>query len=134
METKIGETWTTPEGTWEAVVDPDRGWRAKQIGKPENIENIWDWYLEDYPEIAFQGLLPQTGAPSFLDYWRKQYGKLWGEYQGRLGRQALAGQPPSLNWADFLKGYPWLQRYLGLSPEERGERAQQFAPRLRWQV
>ena len=97
-------------------------------------ENIWSWFLEDYPEIGYQAYIPQRGAPSFLDYWRRQMGGVTAEYNQALGQMARRGQAPSLMWTDFLANYPWLQRYLGLAPEERGERASLFSPRLRWNI
>ena len=98
--------------------------------------NIWrDEFLNDQPEIAYAAYRPQSGSNSFLDYWRKAYGDVRNQYEQQLGGMALAGQPPALNWTDMLAGYPFMQRYAGLSPQERGgQRESDFAPGLRWRL
>ena len=96
--------------------------------------NIWLDWLEETPQAAWGALRPQQGPISFLDFWRGQEGNLWGEYQGALGKMALAGQPPSLGFTNFLQGFPWLQRYWALSPQQRGYDESRYAPRLRWNV
>jgi len=93
--------------------------------------NIWQWYLEDYPETLYQASVPK-GTPSFQDYWQKQMSKVMGEYQGALGKQAMSGQPPSLFFQDFLQNYPWTQNWFNLSPGQRGVNTGRMAPSLQW--
>jgi len=96
--------------------------------------NIWQWWLEETPEALYGAMRPRQGGRSFLDYWRGQEGRVWGDYMAQLGQMAMAGQPPSLHYQEFLGDYPWTQYWQGLSPGERGERRSTFAPSLRWYV
>lgn len=92
--------------------------------------NPWKYWLEDFPRAQYGALIPR-GTPSFADYWKSQYGNVYGDYQTALGRQALAGQPPSLGFGQFLGTYPFAERYGLLSPRQRGHRMPQ---RLAWRV
>ena len=95
-----------------------------------NNNNIWEYWLEDFPRALYGASIP-TGARSFEDYWRSQYGTVSGQYQTALGRQAMAGQPPSLGFAEFLQDFPFAREYGLLSPSQRGYRQPQ---RLTWRV
>ena len=92
--------------------------------------NIWEDWLEDFPRALYGASIP-TGARSFEEYWRGQYGTVAGQYETALGRQAMAGQPPSLRFGEFLGTFPFEQQYGLLSPSQRGYRQPQ---RLQWRV
>ena len=100
------------------------------------MQDFLSAFLEEYPNVLYEAMRPS--APSagynFMDYWRRQQNAIWQEYQGFLGKGMIAGQAPNMSYQSFLGNYPWLQRYLGLAPEERGERASLFSPRLRWNI
>ena len=102
--------------------------------------NIWNTeFLEDNPIHAYNAYRPQRGvsvgyegAPrSFFDYFRNRQGQTEQEFIGERGRLARSGQPPNLGNVDFLADYPWLQRWMSLTPEERGVRS---AQPLRWNI
>ena len=99
-------------------------------------KGFWTEWLkgEENPDILYPILRPQTGAPGFLDYWRRQQRNVWGDYLGALGKGMKADIEPTMSFYDFLRDYPWLQQYLGLAPEARGERMSQFSPRMRWSL
>lgn len=92
--------------------------------------NAWSYWLEDFPRARYGAQIPK-GAPSFQDYWRGQYGNVYGDYQTALGEMAMAGQPPSLMFGDFLGSYPFAEKYNLLSPRRRGYR---MPNRLEWRV
>jgi len=92
--------------------------------------NIWQDWLADFPRALYGASIP-GGTRSFTDYWRSQYGNVYGDYQTALGRQAMAGQPPSLGFGEFLGTFPFAERYGLLSPQRRGFRMPQ---RLQWRV
>ena len=98
------------------------------------LDSFWSQWLNESPDILYAAMRPQQGSPNFLNYWRSQQGSNYEDYLGRLGRMALGGQDPTLQYSDFLQGYPFLQRWAGMSPGERGEQPQRFSPRLRWNV
>lgn len=87
-------------------------------------------FLEDYPEMLYRAFLP-GGTTPFQDYWKSQYGDVYGGYLGQLGKMALAGQEPTTDFYDYLKGYPFLENWYRQSPSQRGETT---TPRLRWNV
>ena len=94
--------------------------------------NIWSHWLEDFPTAAYQARIPK-GTPSFQDYWQRQMSKVMGQYEGALGKQAMAGQPPSLLFSDFLGNYPWTQYWNQMSPGQRGLNLN-LSPSVRWRV
>ena len=103
--------------------------------------NIWSRdFLEDFPDIAYQAYRPNqlTGfegaPPTFFDYFQNRQAQVGQEYLGQLGAQARAGQPPTATNVDFLANYPWMQRFLSLSPQQRGSQSSLFAPRARWNI
>lgn len=96
---------------------------------PKNT-NPWEYWLEDFPRALYGASIP-GGTKPFSDYWRGQYGNVYGDYQTELGKQALAGQPPNLGFGEFLGAYPFSQQYGLMSPRQRGHRGTQ---RLSWRV
>lgn len=95
-----------------------------------NNTNPWQYWLQDFPRAQYGAMIP-GGSQAFSDYWRGQYGNVYGDYQTALGRQALAGEPPSLGFGQFLGEYPFAEQYGLLSPSRRGLRQPQ---RLSWRV
>ena len=83
-------------------------------------QNIWKYWLEDYPTAQYQAMIPAGVSPSFVDYWQRQQSRVMSSYEGALGKQALAGQPPSLGFGDYLGGKDWLKDWYKLSPGARG--------------
>lgn len=95
-------------------------------------DSFLDAFLEANPDILFQAMRPQSGPPSFVDYFRGRQPQVLGNYLGSLGRAALAGEAPTQTLQSYLGAYPWLQRWQGLSPSQRGDQSSRFAPRLRF--
>ena len=96
--------------------------------------NPWSFWLEDFPQAQFQASIPQGTTP-FMDYWRSQYGNVWGQYQGALGKQATAGQPPSLSFGDYLSQQtPYMEQWQALPERDRGIYRGRFAPSLSWRL
>ena len=92
--------------------------------------NPWSYWLQDFPRAEYGALIP-GGTPSFTDYWRNQYGNVYGDWQTKLGQMVLGGQAPSLGFGDFLGNYPFAEQYNLLSPRQRGY----MQPRnLQWRV
>ena len=98
------------------------------------LDTFWSQWLNETPDILYAAMRPQTGTRSFMDYWRGQQGNVYSDYLGRLGGMALGGQNPTLNYSDYLQDYPFLSKWSGMSPGERGEQPQRFAPRVRWNL
>ncbi len=95
--------------------------------------NPWAPWLEESPTALYQAKVPGGISPSFVDYWQRQQSRVMGQYQGALGGQVLAGQPPSLSFEDFLGEFPWSQRWYQMSPRQRGLNTG-LAPSLQWNV
>ncbi len=97
------------------------------------ISDIWQGFLEENPELYFQSMIP-SGTQSFSDYWRKQYGNVYNQYQGALGKQVLGGGMPTLNFGDYLNQYPFAQYFNQMSPSNRGINLRALSPGLRWGI
>ena len=95
-------------------------------------KDLWSYWLEDYPQTLYAGMYPTT-TPSMKNYWGGQYGNVWQDYQGKLAKMALQGNPPNLNFNDFLSGYPFSQFWNQLSPSGRGENRSLY-PSYNWRI
>ncbi len=100
--------------------------------------NIWQTdFLEDNPAFAYQAFRPERGisyegAPrSFFDYFRNRQSQMEQEYVAQQGRLARTGQPPSGTNVAFLSQFPWMERWLSLTPQQRGVRSPQS---LQWMI
>lgn len=87
-------------------------------------------YLRETPRAAFGAFMPQQRK--FQRYFLPRYSDIYTGYEGELGRQAMAGQEPTMAFSDYLQSYPWLQQYYGTAPQQRGFYQSRFAPRTRW--
>jgi hypothetical protein len=99
--------------------------------------NPWRWWFEEDPGLTYQLQRPQTGSPSFMDYYRapSTEGRVFGDYQVAQGRKAEQGLAPDINWYDYLADYPFLLEYSKLSPRQRGGPSERnFAPRASWNI
>ncbi len=88
-------------------------------------------FMQEQPQAMFNAFIPQTGNQNFLDYWKSQYGNQYGNYMGQLGRQALSGNAPTLNFEDYLSQFPFMQQWYSMNPSQRGERT---ASGYNWRV
>ena len=98
------------------------------------MANPWDWWLEDFPQETYAGMVPSTPSRGYTDYWQKQYGNVYNQWGAANTQRALAGLDPNITFQSFLAAYPWLQKYLGVSPSTRGESPSTYAPKTRWLV
>ena len=103
--------------------------------------------FKDWLEPGIPGSVPEAGYYAYANqFGQGQNQKNWAEnqfanvqkrYQGAAGQQILAGQAPTLNFADFLSQYfapngGMQQQWAGMSPSARGEQQARFAPPVRW--
>lgn len=94
------------------------------------MANDFPAWLEESPDILYRALLP-GGTNPFLDYWRSQYGRVYNDYLGGLGRTAIAGQVPNQTFADYLNTYGFNNQWQSLSPGQRGEA---MRPVTKWNI
>lgn len=78
-------------------------------------------FLREMPQAMYNAFIPR-GTNTFLDYFKSRYSDMYGNYMGQLGRQALGGYAPTLNFEDYLKDFPFLKEWYSMSPASRGER------------
>lgn len=83
------------------------------------MNNIWQYWLEDNPRTLYAGYIPQDSL-SVKNYWGNKFSDVYQDYQGKLARMALKGNPPNLNFGQYLKSYPFSEYYNLLSPQQRG--------------
>lgn len=88
-------------------------------------------YLNENPRAAFQSFMPGLQMP-LQRFFSGMYDDIYDEYQGQLGLQARQGQEPNMNFTGFLHNYPFFNRYMAFSPEQRGWQSRNFAPRTKF--
>ncbi len=93
--------------------------------------DYWSGFLQDNPDILYYGMLPKTGPQNFLNYWRGQYGNVYNNYLGDLGRSALGGNMPNTSFYDYLLQNPIARDWQKLTSGQRGERQPMMA---RWNL
>ena len=94
--------------------------------------NPWEFLVRDDSAITFATLRPQYGPKSFQDYWLRNQSRLLQDYNAQIGASALRGEPPTVDYFDFLQSYPFQARYLDQTPRQRGDSGTAFNPRLRF--
>ncbi len=99
-----------------------------------NPNSPYSDFLETNPNILYGGFLAnqQGRSRNFLDYWTQQYNRQYQDYLGQLGKQALNGQSPSLNFGDYLNNYDFGKQWNSLSPWTRG--LSNLTSRVNWNV
>ena len=95
-------------------------------------DNIWKYWLEDTPQALYGAMLP-GGTMPFQKYWKGQYGNVYQDYMGQLGKQALQGQAPSTLFSDYLGKYPFSQYWDLMSPRAKGFNTA-LNPSLSWRI
>ena len=95
-------------------------------------------FLEEEPRAAFFGTLGTAGkdGTSLLDSSsrRKQANSIYDEalqgFCGKLGAQVLGGGAPTATFTDYLKDFPFTQRFAQLGRQY--DQGSQFSPRTRF--
>jgi hypothetical protein len=95
-------------------------------------------FLEEEPRAAFFGTLGTAGkdGTSLLDSSsrRKQASSIYDEalqgFYGKLGEQVLGGGAPTATFTDYLKDFPFTQRFAQLGRQY--DQGSQFSPRTRF--
>ena len=95
-------------------------------------------FLEEEPRAAFFGKLGTAGkdGTSLLDSSarRKQASSIYDEalqgFYGKLGEQVLGGGAPTATFTDYLKDFPFTQRFAQLGRQYN--QGSQFSPRTRF--
>jgi hypothetical protein len=104
---------------------------------PRSLDNPWRWWFEEEPATTYQLQRPQTGSPSFLDYYRSpaNEGRVFGDYNLANARLAEQGLPPNIAYYDYLADYPFQTEYARRSPTQRGgTRPSTFGTRSVWRI
>ena len=89
-------------------------------------------FLEEEPRAAYFGFQNLFGkTPARKNYYQNQFQRIYDEYLGTLGQQALGGQAPTTKFVDFMRAFPFTERYAQLPPSMRGEFPGRFNPLTR---
>lgn len=112
---------------------------SEDYGAGQHGYGLGDWantqignqYLEGNPEAAFTRYLADNGYRDFTamgEFARNQYGRV------RAGYEAALATNPNLFFTDYLQqhGSGLVNQFRRLTPEQRGETPNQFAPRARY--
>jgi len=84
-------------------------------------ENPWLGFSIDDPQGMFNAFLPQANNYNLNNWLKNQYANVSNKYGAELNRRALRGQPPVLQFYNFLSDYPFLNEYMKMSPGNRGQ-------------
>jgi hypothetical protein len=101
------------------------------------MASMFENWLLDEPEAAYYSAAPfQQGAgtmfgtvPAAQRYFEGQFGNVSRQWFGDYGRQLRQGETPAVTFTQFLKDYPWTQRYTRAGRPGAG--VSQFAPSIR---
>lgn len=96
------------------------------------LDNIWSYWAEENPQALYNAMIP-TSTPAQQKYWGNQYGDVWQSYMGKLAKMALGGNPPNLNFSEYLGTYPWTEYWNQLSPNQRGYNPY-LSSSIRWNI
>ena len=120
--------------------------------------DFWSQVLEASPETAYYSASPfgqysprnpwggsefvqggegvtQGGySPVQQQYWSGQYGNVYNQYLGQIGRSLRGGQEPATTFMEYLDQYPFTQRYSALGPAMRpgGCGSSRYSPSTRY--
>tara|TARA_R110000803_G_scaffold104210_5_gene172382 strand:+ start:4904 stop:5212 length:309 start_codon:yes stop_codon:yes gene_type:complete len=90
-------------------------------------------FLEEEPRAAFFGTLGQKGLLDSSSR-RKQANDVYDQamqgFYGKLGEQVLGGEAPTATFTDYLKDFPFTQRFAQLGRQYN--QGSQFSPRTRF--
>ena len=108
--------------------------------------NYYADLLEGTPQTAYYSSAPFGAgsttespwgggyAPAAQQYWSGQYGNVFNQYLGNIGRSLRSGQDHEVSFTEYLDQYPFMQRYSSLSPSMRpgGSGASRYSPTTRY--
>jgi|TARA_R110000868_G_scaffold53854_2_gene168913 hypothetical protein len=90
-------------------------------------------FLEEEPRAAFFGTLGEKGLLDSSSR-RKQANDVYDQamqgFYGKLGEQVLGGEAPTATFTDYLKDFPFTQRFAQLGRQYN--QGSQFSPRTRF--
>ena len=90
-------------------------------------------FLEEEPRAAFFGTLGEKGLLDSSSR-RKQANDVYDQamqgFYGKLGEQVLGGEAPTATFTDYLKDFPFTQRFAQLGRQY--DQGSQFSPRTRF--
>lgn len=79
-------------------------------------------FMQETPQAMYNAFIPQSNNLNFLDYFRNKYSDIYGNYMGQLGKQALSGNAPTMQFEDYLSQFPFMHQWYSMNPSQRGER------------
>tara|TARA_R110002073_G_C9180438_1_gene556326 strand:+ start:351 stop:659 length:309 start_codon:yes stop_codon:yes gene_type:complete len=97
------------------------------------INPTFEGFLEEEPRAAFFGTLGQKGLLDTSSRRRQAsdvYDQAMQGFYGKLGEQVLGGEAPTATFADYLKDFPFTQRFAQLGRQYN--QGSQFSPRTRF--
>tara|TARA_R100000306_G_scaffold37350_1_gene37514 strand:- start:172 stop:486 length:315 start_codon:yes stop_codon:yes gene_type:complete len=100
------------------------------MGDPNRAINPWEDEGQVRQEMMFGN--PYGTSPASRRYFQGQFQNIYNDFLGAQGRALQGGQLPSQTFTQFLKQYPFTQRYAALPPELAGRTLGSFAPRVQY--
>jgi len=110
----------TTQGNTFRQFAPPTFFQGQQVGPAANLEGPFADFLEQEPQIPFQGALQRAQLnPNQRDFFRNQFSDIFGQFQGLLDQQIRAGLTPDLRFADFVGNFDFGDVFQRLTPDQR---------------
>jgi hypothetical protein len=97
------------------------------------INPTFEGFLEEEPRAAFFGTLSRDNLLDTSSRRRQAsdvYDQAMQGFYGKLGEQVLGGEAPTATFTDYLKDFPFTQRFAQLGRQYN--QGSQFSPRTRF--
>ena len=107
------------------------GFQNQQTSNPSDV---FSRFLDSNPQATFYGSLPQGGI-NMSQVQRQASGDVYNQaiqdYYGELGSRIRQGQQPTLQFQEYLKEFPYTQRFAQATQRSRDMGRQRVSPRTR---
>tara|TARA_B100002019_G_scaffold284937_1_gene293277 strand:+ start:679 stop:1038 length:360 start_codon:yes stop_codon:yes gene_type:complete len=107
---------------------------TSQFGNRERMNDpssVFSRFLDSNPQATFFGTLPENMNQVQRQASGDVYNQAIQDYYGELGRRIRQGQAPTLQFQEYLKDFPYTQRFSQATQRSRDMARQRISPRTR---
>ena len=100
----------------------------KQTSEPSSV---FSRFLEQNPQSAFYSTMPEGMTSVQRQASGDVYNQAIQDYYGELGKRIRQGQAPTMQFQEYLKEFPYTQRFAQATQRSRDMARQRVSPRTR---
>jgi len=93
--------------------------------------SVFNRFLDQNPQATFYSTLPEAMTPVQRGASGDIYNQAIQDYYGELGKRIRGGQRPTMQFQEFLKEFPYTQRFAQATQRSRDMARQRVSPRTR---